>query len=414
MIFGEQVFNEIRSAWITDQEHPRRNRRNIPLPPTAELREIIEVSFKASLRTEEARKTSFAISIVPRVKEERETLLEGTQQVIFSLGEEMPLTEDSLTKLSSACDPAFSCFLAHWGEGTKKTGKIWGVAWFDGTSSRLDEVPVGIEGFITNRPDVLTVTSLSPGALMLSRGDAQIGRFVLGEFRPATPSPLALKAMGKYIIRRLSKSELYGQYGTRYWWLFRDSLDYLLSEVSKRGHGGIVIVCPAALVKELKESYYSRYRLDGNLLIQQLLERAIKGSSPKPLDSGSLSSGLLEDMEIRRLIRKRLEFMAQLASVDGALLVTEEFQPLAFGAKLNAPEWIGDVVVGPDGFGEGGERFDLSTCGMRHNSTARFLVAHPAAFGFAISQDGPIRGMVRQDDEGKLLIWRDCRLSMFI
>ena len=413
MIFGEQVFDEIRSAWIADQEHPRRNRRNIPPPPTAELREIIEVSFKASLRTEEERKTAFAISIVPRVEEERETLLKGTQQAIFSLGEEMPLTEDSLTKLSSACDPTFSCFLADWEEGAKKRGKIWGVAYFDGTSSRLDEVPVSIEGFITHRPDVLTVTSLSPGALMLSRGDAQIGRFILGEFIPATPSPLAYKAMGEYIIRRLSKSELYSQYGNSYWLLFRDLLDYLISEVSKRGHGGIVIICPAASVEELKKSYYTRYKLDGNLLMRQLLERAVKGLSPKPSDIGSLSSGLLENIEIRRLIKTRLEFMAQLASVDGALLLTEEFQPSAFGANLNAPEWNGDVVVGPDGFGGGGEPFDLSRHGMRHNSAARFLAAHPTTFGFVISQDGPIRGMVRQD-EAKLLIWKDCSVSMFI
>ena len=162
----------------------------------------------------------------------------------------------------------------------------------------------------------------------------------------------------------------------------------------------------------------ARFGLSGDLQVRKLFERSIETLSNKPTDIGSFSSKLLDDTKVRKLTRTRLDFIAQLASADGALLLTEEFEPIAFGAKLDSPDLNGwSIVVGPDGFGGGGEHFDLSELGMRHNSAARFLAAHPMTFGFVVSQDGPIRGIAVQDgNEHKciLLVWKDCRVSMFI
>jgi hypothetical protein len=78
-----------------------------------------------------------------------------------------------------------------------------------------------------------------------------------------------------------------------------------------------------------------------------------------------------------------------------------------------ASKWGKRILVGPDGFGGGGKEFDASTLGNRHNSTIDFVGACPGCIGFVVSQDGPIRGFARKDND-TILCWRDCRVSMFV
>jgi hypothetical protein len=99
--------------------------------------------------------------------------------------------------------------------------------------------------------------------------------------------------------------------------------------------------------------------------------------------------------------------------VDGALVITEKFEVLSFGATLRAPRWKGQVVVGPYGFIDGGEEFEHRMLGTRHHSVMNFIGECAESIGFVISQDGPIRGFIKKDAE-TLLCWPDCRVSMFI
>ncbi len=69
--------------------------------------------------------------------------------------------------------------------------------------------------------------------------------------------------------------------------------------------------------------------------------------------------------------------------------------------------------MGPDGFGGGGQIFDLSKYGTRHNSAIDFVAAVPGTIAFVVSQDGPIRGFVLKDQD-TILCWPDCTTSMFI
>jgi hypothetical protein len=71
------------------------------------------------------------------------------------------------------------------------------------------------------------------------------------------------------------------------------------------------------------------------------------------------------------------------------------------------------LITGPDGFGGGGEPFDLSKHGTRHNSAVDFVAAFPGSVVFVISQDGPIRAFAVKDAT-TILCWPDCRASMFI
>jgi hypothetical protein len=111
------------------------------------------------------------------------------------------------------------------------------------------------------------------------------------------------------------------------------------------------------------------------------------------------------------LIRARLDAFARLASVDGALLLTADFQLVGFGAKLHAPPWNGTVFEGLDGVGGGGQPFDFSRLGTRHTSALAYVGAIERSVAFVVSADGPIRGLARKGF-GPIHCWPDCRLSM--
>lgn len=115
----------------------------------------------------------------------------------------------------------------------------------------------------------------------------------------------------------------------------------------------------------------------------------------------------------KRVCREKLDVLAQLSCVDGALVLSGSLEVVSFGATLKSPKWEGDVLVGPDGFGGGGRPFDASKLGTRHNSAINSVGASPGAICFVLSQGGPIRGLAKRD-AGTVLCWPDCSTSMFV
>jgi hypothetical protein len=163
-------------------------------------------------------------------------------------------------------------------------------------------------------------------------------------------------------------------------------------------------VIPDNKVAECRAAFQSKYPLQGTLRIDKSIEQLL--SLPKSYEMAIYLS-------YNRAIANRLNFLAQLACVDGALLLSDHLEPVAFGATVTARKWPGNVVVGPDSFGGGGQEFDLSRLGTRHNSAANFIGAFPYCYGFVLSQDGPIRGFIRKD-ENTLYCWPDCTVSMTV
>jgi len=110
-------------------------------------------------------------------------------------------------------------------------------------------------------------------------------------------------------------------------------------------------------------------------------------------------------------MRSRLDALARLGSLDGALLLSPDFELVGFGARLRAPDWAGTVMEGPDGFGGGGRPFDASRLDARHAAAAAYVGAVPGAVAFIASGDGPIRALARKGF-GPIQCWPDCRPSM--
>jgi hypothetical protein len=402
-MFEKNIFEKIIRAWELDQNHPLRNRHKKRIPEINQLSTIIETAFLASLKREEGYPITFSIALLLKEDIEKE-LSTGLRQVILAFDKRLPFTVESITKLAAAFDSRTSALIIEPKNNEKDRFDIWGTMLFGTSEHSFNQIPASVDDLNLSRPDVLIVTATSAGSLLITRGDSQIGRFAVGEFTSAVPNPFTSHAMGNYIIDAIKKDKGFHEHKNLYWHVHRDSVDYLLSGTSSRGHGGTVIIIPENKVTEYREYYHAKYTFTGSLGLEKLIDKMFKYSNHE---------NILFKLVVNKKYSERLDALANLACIDGALILSSRLEVLSFGATLKAPEkWRGEVNIGPDSFGGGGGFFDTSKLGTRHNSAIDFVGACPGSVGFVLSQDGPIRGLVRKDNN-TVLCWPDCRVSMF-
>jgi len=406
-MFEEEILQKIIQAWAEDQSHPYRRRKEKPLPDIRDVRVLLEEAFLASLKREEGRSITFSIALLSKADIAEEQQVSGLKQIIMSFDRSFPLTDESIAKLAPAFDSKTTSLIAAPVDDRKEKYEIWGAMVFDPTTDRFEEIRVGLGGLNLFRPDVLMVTAITTGSLIIARGDSQIGRFISGNFVKAIPTPLTSKAMGSYIMDVIKDDDGFREHQSLYWQLYSRTLEYLLAEVSVRGHGGTIIIIPSEKVEQFRGNFTSTYSFRESLELESLLNRLVPSSKYHHIED------FLFNLALNKKYSERINVLAQFACIDGALIVSSRLEVISFGSRLNAPVWSGKIFEGPDGFGGGGEEFDASKLGTRHNSAINFVGKCPGSIGIVVSQDGPIRGFARKDNE-TILYWPDCRVSMFV
>lgn len=392
------IIQKIIETWSLDQAHPLQEKIHNPLPPFNQIKKVVEIAFLASLEREEGRPIRFALVIADPEIGGKSSTVKRPPEYLLHLKTPLPLTVDSIAKLAPALDPSVSAMAV----GPVTAGDevtIWGIFTFSPTSSRFNEIPLWVYGELAYRPDLFTVYANNAGSLLIARHHNQIGRILHGEFTPATPSPFTVKSLGHYMMNSVRDHPLYIKYGDSYWRIYRDAIELLLSESAARGHGSIFVLLPSENIRT--RHIIPRFSFHEKTSIQYLLE---------PLLQNDLD--VATSIAMRKAIVERIKFLAQLGTIDGAVILTTELNLICFGSMLAAPPWPGPIITGPDGFGEGGgEKLDPSRLGTRHNSAMAFAGASDDSLVFVISQDGPVRAFVLGEDQ-TLLYWPDCSVSM--
>jgi len=402
-VFERVIFEQIQEIWNLEQVRCNHFKKDPPELDT--IRAAVETAFLGSLKTEEGLPLEFSLAVITQqeISDLNKTHPDASTLVVMRFEHPLPLDIDSVTKIAGAFDKnATALAVEPAGGGSATPYQIWGALFYGPSTNLFTEVAFAGAGLSTQRPDCLIITTASIGSLAIARQRHLLGRFESGKFIRSVPSPFTSEAMGKYLIAAVQMNEGWdAQYS--YWYVYIRAIELLLAEASARGHGSTIILIPTAKVASCVSFFQPTYSFRGDLGIRFLLRKVIESM-------GNPSATF--DM-VKRLLARRLEALAQLASIDGALIVSTEWEVLAFGAKLTAPRWAKKVLIGPDGFGCGGDTFEGSKLGMRHRSAIDFIGACPAAIGFVISEDGPIRGFARRGDD-TILCWPDCRLSMFV
>jgi hypothetical protein len=386
----------------------------------------LETVFLASIQREEEKPIMVSTTLLPRDFSDEANRYSG-RKLIVHFSEAIPFNVQSIKKVAPAFDAVVSSLLVA-PKNLPHDYEIWGAMFFRPPINSFDDIAVGT-GYEFFRADALTVTAVSPGSLIISRGDSVIGRFLSGKFEKAVPTPFIQEAMGKYILNLL------GSYGGglnlkrsgRAFNYYMDTVMYLLSECSNRGHGGTVILISSVRVNEYSKYITSKYAFNRKFGLEEPLKKILEEQMKyeefvkdhikhiKDHERGAQENGIstaeLIKLAINRRYMERIDLLAQFSCIDGALIITDWLNLVSFGSTLKAPKWYGKILAGPDGFGGGGENINASKFGSRHNSTIDFVGACPESLGFVISQDGPIRALVRRDGD-TILYWSDCFISM--
>lgn len=411
-MFDDQIIQNIMDAWESDQNHPHRGREKKIKLDKKVLKSLVETAFQASMAREEEQNLKFNLVLYSR-NEYNNQPAHGCRQNALIFEKTQPLNEEKIRKLTPALATENSGLAVEVSEDGKL--KVWGLVYWGNLRNRFNQIAVGIEGYMTSRPDALMVTAMGIGNLIISRGIIQIGRLMRGVFESASPTPFISKALGGYLIEAIKNGELYRNYNNAYWFEFGESLMYLLQRVSLKSHGGAIVLIREDGLDEAKKQYEDKYNLSGSLQISEAVRQRLDYDTQMndviKENPGLTTAYMLFNVKVGQSCLERLDMLAQLACVDGALILSYKLEVLTFGAKLKAEPWGGKVLRMHDNDYDGS--FDTSMYGTRHSSMINFIGACCSkAIGFVISQDGPVRGFVKSDSQ-TILCWPDCRISMF-
>lgn len=355
------------------------------IPRLEELRELVEVAFWASLRSNEERPTRVRIALMPR----------HVVPDAFAFASPVNYDEAQVAKLAHVV-PSHGSLLV-----SPETGglKIWGL-------SRTTPGD-GIDGIIAN----VVASGIVRVNIHMSRPFAVfMGRsafFIEG---------VGQIGLAAYLQRVLGKKLPDDIVASHQVWHECIVLGVLAAMIVDQGHGGTILVVPDAQGEWLGSIdpfafKFSAPDITGQEWIRQNLQfTQSSGETIARVASSNLSDE--DKMTVLSLScrpwqpREAIQHIAPLANCDGAVVMTHDLRALGFGAKIRTREQTLPTLCRLDpapGIQE------LRPClledfgGMRHQSAVRFVSAHQNCVAVVISQDRRM-SVVNWSDEHNCVI----------
>jgi hypothetical protein len=365
----------------------------------AEFQTIVNIAFLASLRAEEGRPVSFTAMLID--ESELNALHSGSyseHQNVLTFSTPIPFTPTRVAKLAAAFNPYSTALMVRRSRQGEVGGhEIWGGLFFGDARAGLFDTPVMAgAGFSATRPNCLTVTARSVGALLLSRSAFVIAHLDTDGIVKPTDSPLFDRGALRNVVDAAlgSTTPPTTPNGHNY---NIESVQFLLSEVARQDTGATIVLAPHNPDQRLMDVVYG---VQGDLGIAFLLGRVVSDAQRPPTRATH---------PIHRVLAHRLSAVARLAAIDGALVLSAGWHLVGAGVKLRATHWTGNFQAGPQSLTQAtaAQALDRSKLGTRHNSAIDFVGACPGA---VVSEDGPIRGLAH-GDSSTVLYWPDCRQS---
>ena len=187
-----------------------------------------------------------------------------------------------------------------------------------------------------------------------------------------------------------------------------------ISVVRNRLHGGTLIFLPEDLASPQHGLFSFKYRFGAGQKsgYRSVMSAVMTRLSKLGAEAGRESVGWLDYQQADDQIISDLnegifelgDLFADLMGVDGALVLSDMFDMVGFGAEIHASHISVDVVYRAcDLEGEFLEPEKIDGGGTRHRSVYRLIALHPECLAFVISQDGGVRFVTGR--EGKVVYW---------
>ncbi|MBF0381025.1 MAG: PAS domain S-box protein [Magnetococcales bacterium] len=394
-LFDTQIIEQIYSLW---QRVCSRDDYQLTFQ---KLKSILELVFLAGIQSEEGESISLAVSLIdPNYFVNRGQ--SNDSSVIF-FKNHLPFNLDSLGKLAPGFDPETTVIAVSSNTDNPETLHIWGAIYVSMRgNTTLDPYP-----FTPEPLDVITVSSLKPGSLTISWGGQDLANFSSGHFTETSIGSESSCVANQTIQKVIKGHKEYKKEGNSYWLIYQEMINLLVEEASKRCHGATIIWLPEKMINISNRSLITKYPLYqetntpeiiANLCAMQK-EKINNGNGEKRgVKSELADKQVLEDAinECKKMLIDHIDFVSQLTTIDGALIISHQLTPLSFGSVLDSPQWSGNTYYYQPGYPEKREEVNLTKYGTRHTSAVNFVGKHPGVIAFVISQDGPISCLLRK------------------
>ena len=339
---------------------------------------------------------------------------------VLTFGEARPFNAQEVRKLA----PAVSYFRALLGVNHHPVAgtRIWGIIesgarWV----SRVD----GGRFLGAPLPPHLVVHVLGPGRLLVGCGYQRVleldgGRILETGFDPFKSQwlPERFRPVRDWLQQRLQDTQVEGA-------LVEDSfigsmgqnvLRRILSIVRQRGHGGMLLFVPMELKASDELGRWIGIRCPlaptsstkrfSELMLRLMTRMSIMGhkhglETVRWDDYQELEDPILA--EIDESFLELANLFADLMNVDGALVVSKQFEIMGFGAEVLGENPVQVVYRALDMEAENIIEERADNFGTRHRSAYRFVMSVPESVVIVVSQDGSINFVANQD--GKVVYW---------
>lgn len=397
------------------------------LPSPVTLRLLLSTCYQASLMREEDRPVVFRMilrefSRIPREGGPPDQL----HRLVFA--QPLPFTSTELRRLS----PAASFERALIGVQLNHQGQpeIWGLIHSGANWVRAQE---GSRNDFTPLPASLVIAASGPGRLTVARGSFTIVRLQSGRIVPPSISLLETdhqlpegasvsdELMQAHENARTRDTAPWAQLAQSFSRQLRSQLALrVVSAIRNSRHGGTVLFIRRNLAKDREAlSRYVRLKYafqteEPRLRARTLILRAMNvlaevcgETHPPPATVGwndYASSPHPRLIAVDEAINELARFLACLAAVDGALVMTQSLELLGFGGEISGDlpdvEMVGRVVdlehskIEPE---------PATAFGTRHRSAYRLCRALPGSAALVVSQDSGLRVVTCVNDQ--VLCW---------
>jgi hypothetical protein len=377
-------------------------------PLRARLEEVLSACYQAGLFREEDRPVTFRLALAePDSFEPTGGPPTGLHRLVFS--ELRPLNQHELRRLSPAA--AFSRSFIGARLDTQQPLSIWGL--IHSGPNWLQSVRGGRET-LQAIPPVPTVAVTGPGRLLVEAGPVVIAELMNGTlvgdrldvFNASwmdqifsafgtTPPPVSGPRGTQSAAPMISPG-----FGTT---LARQVLRRILAGIRAARHGGMLLIVPTNRVSRLlgeNGSIRIKYRFTAeeprqrlatlsSSIATELVNIAAADTQP-PI--GWAEYVLSEAPRIKELDTSLFEvanFVADLAQLDGAVVVTDELDILGFGSEIagTLPE-VSRVAHASDLEGRARTWVRTDRVGTRHRAAYRLCHVAPDVLAVVVSQDG--------------------------
>lgn len=411
-----QLASRLCSQW---SRIPQLNGR--PEPPVLGLAGVLEIAYSASMEVDEGRSLKFGLLLmdIEEARSDNYTLLEFDDRRRLSVAE--------IKRLSSATGLSSTFIGIDFKDGHSA---IWGVVDV-GHQWRLMQDAERSGG--ASLPLSLVILSRAPGTISLKFSDSLIQSVERGQaahpasnvlkfgpvfefFRPAILSFLAT-AHPNWAGGDSDRFFFYS-YGGEYLRFVARTLRY----TEAFGHGGTVLVIREDDVEKSRNLLSYKYSVTdcdiwGDLLRYsrnrwdeiESFKKVTTATGATAEEFSHWNKARVQGEKIERQLIDNSRFLSRLTQVDGALVLTDKFRVLGFGAII-LPEGKGDQKfrLCYDEVGKDSLTMDYGVYGTRHRSAIEFCKSIDSV-AFIISQDGAVKAVRKTSDE--MYVWPSILLS---